>query len=120
VLDPARKILGMDRAIGPPVLELLQRLAKELQALTVDELDLPSGARDYDQPEMLSTIKRDSRTLSRSASSARLRSSMLRLDWLSIPAWASSVLLHLPCAVCAYAENRACDPYQGVVDTNVQ
>ena len=40
----------MYRAVGPPVLELLQRLAKELQALAVDEFDLAIGRKGYDQP----------------------------------------------------------------------
>ena len=40
----------MYRAVGPPVLELLQRLAKELQDLAVDEFDLTIGRKDYDQP----------------------------------------------------------------------
>ena len=40
----------MYRAVGPPVLELLQRLAKELQALAVDEFDLAIGRKGDDQP----------------------------------------------------------------------
>ena len=43
-LDDARKILRMNRAVGPPVLQLLQRLAEVLEDLAVDEFDLTGRA----------------------------------------------------------------------------
>src|SRR4029077_14808138 len=50
VLHQLRQIFRMYRTVGPPVLELLEGQAKELQALAVDEFDLAIVRKGYDQP----------------------------------------------------------------------
>ena len=75
-LDDAWKILGMSQPPDPQRLSSSNVLPKYSRTCRLTNSTSPPGVKAAMSPGMLSTIRRDSRSLSRSASSARFRSSI--------------------------------------------
>ena len=72
----AGKVVGMNVAVGGPACEFLLGLAEIAEELLVEAFDFATRPEVRDEAWNVSTIRRDWPSLSRSASSARFRSSI--------------------------------------------